>query len=78
MENEIRTMQSPLGYVVGSSSLLGTKYPELHTIYGTGALGNLLQCLTTLTAKGFFLISNLNLSTFSLKPFPFVLSPQTL
>jgi len=34
------------------------------------ALGNLFQCLTTLTAKDF--ISNLNLSL-SLKPFPLVL-----
>jgi len=33
-------------------------------------LGNLVQCLTTLTVKHFFLISNLNLHSFSLKPLP--------
>ena len=44
----------------------------------TTSLGNLFQCLTTLTVKYFFLISNLNLPSISLKPFPLVLSPQTL
>ncbi|KAK4819077.1 hypothetical protein QYF61_025310 [Mycteria americana] len=38
----------------------------------TAALGNLLQCLTTLTVKNFFLVSNLNLPSFSLKPSPLV------
>ena len=33
----------------------------------TASLGNLCQCLTTLTVKNFFLISNLNLPSFSLK-----------
>ena len=40
--------------------------------------GNLFQCLTTLTVKDFFLISNLNLPSLSLKPLPLVLLPQTL
>jgi len=40
----------------------------------TASLGNLCQGLTTLTVKNFFLISNLNLPSFHLKPLPFVLS----
>ena len=44
----------------------------------TASLGNLCQCLTTLIIKYFFLISNLNLLSLSLKPFPLVLLPQTL
>ena len=35
-----------------------------------GALGNLFQCLTSLTGKNFFVMSNLNLPSYSLKPFP--------
>jgi len=38
------------------------------------SLGSLCQCLTTLWVKNFFLTSNLNFSSFSLKPFPLVLS----
>ena len=44
----------------------------------TPSLGNLLQCLTTLIIKNLFLISNLNLPSFSWKPFPLVLSQPTL
>ena len=44
----------------------------------TASLGNLCQCLTTLTVKNFFLISNLILPFFLGKPFPLVLSPETL
>ena len=44
----------------------------------TASLGNLCQCLTTLSIKHFFLMSNQNLSSFSVKPFPLVLSQQTL
>ena len=40
-------------------------------------LGNLFQCLTTLTVKDFFLISNLNLPSLSFKPFPLVLLSKT-
>jgi len=40
----------------------------------TTSLGNQLQCFTTLTVMNFFLISNLNLPSFSLKPLPLVLS----
>jgi len=36
----------------------------------TASLGNLCQCLTTLRVKNFFLISNLNLPSFSLKTLP--------
>ena len=36
----------------------------------TISLGNLFQCPTTLTVEDFFLISNLNLPSLSLKPFP--------
>jgi len=38
----------------------------------TASLGSLFQCFTTLTVKNFFLISNLNLPSFSLQPFPLV------
>jgi len=40
----------------------------------TASLGNLGQGLTTLRLKNFFLLSNLNPSSFSLKPLPLVLS----
>ncbi|CAN0052273.1 unnamed protein product [Bubo scandiacus] len=40
----------------------------------TASLGNLCQCLTTVTVKNFFLISNLDLISFSLKLLPLVLS----
>ena len=40
----------------------------------TASLGSSFQCLTTLWVKNFFLTSNQNLLSFSLKPFPFVLS----
>ena len=36
----------------------------------TASLGNLCQCLTTLMVKNFFLISHLNLPSFSLELFP--------
>ena len=44
----------------------------------TTSLGNLFQCLNTFTVKDFFLISNLNLPSLSLKPFPLVLPQQIL
>ncbi|KAK4822238.1 hypothetical protein QYF61_011879 [Mycteria americana] len=44
----------------------------------TTSLGNLFQCLTTLIVKNFFLISSLNLPSFSLKPLPLVLSLHAL
>jgi len=44
----------------------------------TASLGNLFQCFTTLMVKNFFLISNLNLPSFSLEPFPLVLSLHAL
>lgn len=39
----------------------------------TTSLGNLSECLTTLTVKHLFLIANLNRVSFSSKPLPFVL-----
>ncbi|KAK4816374.1 hypothetical protein QYF61_016278 [Mycteria americana] len=42
------------------------------------SLGNLFQCLTTIITKNLFLISSLNLPSFSLKPLPLVLSQQAL
>ena len=44
----------------------------------TASLGNLFQCLTTLMVKNFFLIFDLNLPSFSLKPLPLVLSLRAL
>jgi len=44
----------------------------------TASLDNLGQCLTILTVKNFFLLSNLNLSSFSFKPLPLVLSLQAI
>ena len=40
----------------------------------TTSMGSLFQSLTTLRVKNFLLISNLNLPSFSLKPFPPILS----
>ena len=45
---------------------------------GITSLGNLFQCLTPLTVKDFFLISNLSPPSLSLKSFSLVLSPQTM
>jgi len=44
----------------------------------TASPGNLFQCFTTLTVQNFFLMSNLNLSSCSLKPLPLMLSLQAL
>ena len=44
----------------------------------TASLGNLCQGLTTLRVKDFFLLSNLNLPSFSLKPLPLVLPLNAL
>jgi len=44
----------------------------------TASLGSLGQGLNTLMGKKFFLISDLNLPSFSLEPFPLVLSLHTL
>lgn len=49
-----------------------------HDEPSTASLENLFQCLTTLNVKNLFLISNLNLLFFSLKPLHLVLSPQSL
>jgi len=43
----------------------------------TTSLGSLFQCLTTLSVKKFFQISNLNLPWRNLRPFPLILSPVT-
>ena len=44
------------------------------TVTPTTSLGSLCQCLTTLSEKKLFLISNLNLCWCNLKPLPLVLS----
>ena len=44
----------------------------------TASLGNLGQGLTTFIVKNFFLLSNLNLPSFKLKPLPLVLSLHAL
>jgi len=44
----------------------------------TASLGNLCQALTTFMVKNFFLVSNLNPPSFSLKPFLLVLSLHAL
>ena len=44
----------------------------------TTSLGNLFQFLTTLTVKNFFLISNINLPSFSSKLLPPILSLHSL
>ena len=57
--------------------------PDLERFQGddgasTTSLGYLLQCLTTVIVKNVFLMSNLNLPSFSLKPLPLVLSLEAL
>lgn len=47
---------------------------HIQHLLGWGIYNNLFQCLTTLWVKSFLLISNLNLPSFSLQPFPLVLS----
>ena len=52
--------------------------PHLHVFLNTSrdgdSLGSLFQCLTTLSVKKFFLISNLNLPWQNLRPLPLILS----
>ena len=57
-----------------SSLTLGVPKDET----STASLGNLCQCLTNLIIKNFFLISTPNLPCLSLKPFPLVLSRQSV
>jgi len=52
------------------SMALGTSRDGAHTV----SLANLFQFLTTLWVLNSFLTSNLNLSSFSLNPFPLILS----
>lgn len=65
-----------LDQVTQSSTQLGLE--QLQERETMVSLGNLLQCLTTLTRKNFFLTTILNLPFFSLRPFPLVLSLHTL
>lgn len=55
-------------------------YPGLehYQDWGIHFTGQLVLCLTDLTVKNYFLISNLNLLSFRLKPFPLVLSVNAL
>jgi len=46
--------------------------------YSTTSLGSLFQCLTTLSVKKCFLISNLNLPWHNLRPFPLIHDPVCL
>ena len=59
---------------VPSSLTLNVSRDRASTI----SLGNLFQCPAARIVKNNFLISNLNLSSLSLKPLIFVLSQQTL
>jgi len=56
--------------------------PGLEHFQGGGAftasLGNLFKYLTSLMVKNFILISNLDITCFSLKPLPLVLSLHAL
>ena len=59
---------------IASSLALSTAREGAATV----SLGSLGQGLTTLRVKNFFLISDLNLPSFSLKPSPLVLSLQAI
>ena len=62
-------------------SVLRAPSPDIGCLQGWGTttfLGNLCCCLTALGVENFFLMSNLNQPTFSLKPFPLILSQQAL
>ena len=81
LEGPLKTILSnspPLNRDTHSSiSAQSPVQPDLGCLQGWGtttSLYNLCHCLTTLYGKNFFLISNLNLPSFSLKPFPLVLS----
>ena len=65
------------GHAQLSQVAQGLIQPHLVRLWGWGInhiSGKVFQC--TLTVKGLFLISNLNLPSLSLKPFPPVLSLQ--
>ena len=66
----------PLDRVAQSSIQSGLEHFQGRA--SAASLGNLCQCFTTLMVKNFLLISNLNLPSFSLQPFPLVLSLHTL
>jgi len=66
--NQIRVLRAP--------SSLAWNVPRDGA--ATTSLGNLCQGFNTLMAKNFFLISSLNLPSFSLKPLPLVLLLQDL
>lgn len=51
---------------------------EHYQDWGIHFTGQLVLCLSNLTVKNYFLISNLNLLSFRLKPFPIVLSVNAL
>lgn len=61
----------PLDQVAQSPAGLPWTLPEMVRPHLPWAA---FQCLTTIIGKKFFLISNLNLTSFSLKPLPLVLS----
>jgi len=71
--------QSP--YLIPAQAAQGPIQPGLEHLQGWGLhnlYGQLFQHLITLLVKNFPLISNLNLPSFNLKPFPIVLLLPTL
>ena len=68
-------------YLVLDQAAQGPIQPGFEHLQGWGIhslSGQLFQHLTTLIAKNFLLISNLNFPSFNLKPFPLVLPLSTL
>jgi len=66
----------PLDQVAQSSIQPGLEHCQGGA--STASLSNLCQCLITLIVKNFFLISSLNLPSFSFKPLPLLLSLHAL
>lgn len=62
----------------GAQSPILPDLEHLRNTHPTTSPWNLSQCFATLTIRMFFIISSLDLPSFSLKRFSFVLSQQTL
>jgi len=72
---------SEQGHLPPAQGAQSSIQPDLKHCRGgaaTAPLGSLGQCFATLMGKNFCLISNLNLPSFSLEPFPLVPSLHTL
>jgi len=63
----------PLPWAAWSNALNAAR-----EVASTTSVGSLFQCLTTLRVRNVFLIANLNLPSFNLKPLPLVLSLHAL